>query len=98
MFNNPRFATRGICCEVDSFTQLSLWGLIDSLQIPKDYLQIFRLSSVNINGVMCQRITHEQEQPAYRNEIIIPYCDAVNLKIFCIDDGDHSTMLLASEY
>ncbi|MGN0679484.1 MAG: DUF960 family protein, partial [Oscillospiraceae bacterium] len=41
MFNNPRYATRGVNSEVPMLTQIILWGLIDSMEVAeKDYLQV----------------------------------------------------------
>lgn len=60
----------------------------------KDYLQVFRLQKTGQG----QRITHTQEQPPYSRELFVPCVDAVNAKLFVIDDGTHSTMLLAEEY
>ena len=45
-----------------------------------------------------QHITHTQEQPPYLYQMDVPCTDAVDAKIFVIDDGTHSTMLLAEEY
>ena len=45
-----------------------------------------------------QHIVHKQEQPPYRYELDVPCDDAVNAKVFVIDDLTHSTMLLAEEY
>ena len=61
----------------------------------KDYLQVFTLTKTPTG----QHIVHEQEQPPYRYELDVP-CDgdAVDAKVFVIDDLTHSTMLLAEEY
>lgn len=66
--------------------------MIDDLQgvIKLDYLQIFNLSD-NI-------ITHIQEQPEYKNTIKNPFTVLEPLKIFVIDNGIYSTMLLPKEY
>ncbi len=45
-----------------------------------------------------QKIIHEQEQPDYRKEYIVSADCSIDAKIFVIDAGDHSTMLLAEEY
>ena len=45
-----------------------------------------------------QHITHSQEQLPYHQELDVPCSDAVDAKIFVIDDTTHSTMLLAEEY
>ena len=39
-----------------------------------------------------------EEQPPYRYELDVPCDDAINAKVFVIDDLTHSTMLLAEEY
>ena len=45
-----------------------------------------------------QSITHTSEEPEYRMEYLIPSDALITEKLYIIDDGDHSTMLLASEY
>ncbi len=95
MFNNSHYATRGINAEIPLALQLVLWKMIDEMEVAKkDYLQVFILSSENGE----QKIVHEQEQPDYRKEYVFSGDCLVNAKIFVIDDGDHSTMLLAEEY
>ena len=60
----------------------------------QDYLQVFHLRQTATG----QHITHTQEQPPYQYALDVPCTDAVKAKIFVIDDGTHSTMLLADEY
>lgn len=98
MFQNNRYVTNGVMSEIEERTQLAMWSLIDHMSIPRDYLQVFHLSYVNINGMDMQRIIHEQEQPAFREVIVIPAYYPVLLDVFVIDDGCQSTMLLACEY
>ena len=38
------------------------------------------------------------EVPEYRMEYLLPSDSPINEKIYVIDDGTHSTMLLSSEY
>jgi hypothetical protein len=100
MFTNKRYITCGISSAIPDEIQLALWTMIDNLKastnIEVDYLQIFRLS--NQNGK--QKIIHRQEQPAYCNEILVAFIwnPVENAKIFVVDDGTHSTMMLAEEY
>ena len=95
MFQNQRYATSGINSELPLLTQIILWGLIDTMEVVrKDYLQVFLLSADGEN----QRIIHEQEQPEYRKEYLLPSENPVTAKVFVIDDESHSTMLLAEEY
>ena len=93
MFNNKRMITRRISSEVPLILQLAMWSMIDSMQVPKDYLQIFSLSVEDGK----QRIIHEQGQPEYRKEYLLdtPFLCA---KIYVIDDKTHSTMLFSDEY
>lgn len=95
MFKNKRFITCGVNNEIPLILQLSMWSLIDELKIPKDYLQIFELNESEGH----QKITHSQEQPTYKKEYLLK-TDApfIYAKIYVIDDGEHSTMLLSSEY
>ena len=100
MFTNKRYITCGIVNEIPDEIQLVLWIMIDNLRRSTsselDYLQVFWLSSQDGK----QKIIHSQEQPKYRNEILVALlCQPVEkAKIFVIDDGGHSTMLLAEEY
>ncbi len=50
------------------------------------------------DSASASRIVHEQEQPLYRYELDVPCDDAIDAKVFVIDDLTHSTMLLAEEY
>jgi len=94
MFNNKRYLTCGIDSTIPLEIQLFLWGCVEKLPAPKDYLQVFELKPV---GSM-QSITHSSEEPEYRVEYLFPADNPITEKVYVIDDGDHSTMLLASEY
>lgn len=100
MFKNGRFVTVGINTTVDFLLQVYLWNLIDQFdsRMIQDYLQVFDLSIVEKDNKKLQRIIHSQEEPEYRKEYILEFADPVETKIFVIDDGDHSTMLLDEEY
>ena len=94
MFNNQRYLTCGVDNTIPIELQLFLWGCVDQLPEERDYLQVFDLEQV---GTM-QSITHRSEQPEYRKVYLLPSESPITAKIYVIDDGDHSTMLLASEY
>jgi Staphylococcal protein of unknown function (DUF960). len=98
MFNCDRYITRGANCEIDGLTQIYMWKMIDDLEVEKDYLQVFHLSIAEKDGSQMQKIVHEQEQPEYKKEYVIPAANPVNTTVYVIDDEDHSTMLLSSEY
>ena len=94
MFENSRYLTRGVNADIPLELQLFMWDCIDRMPEPKDYFQVFELK--DIGGM--QHIVHFSEQPEYRMNYFIPMLKAVTAKIYVIDDGDHSTMLLAEEY
>ena len=89
-----RYITKGAQSEIPIELQIFMWNCIDSMPEPKDYLQIFRLSSSDGK----QMIVHEQEQPEYKKEYLLSLDKPVTAKVYVIDDGDHCTMLLADEY
>ena len=92
MFENQKFLTHGITAQLPLWMINMLWLMI--LTSEKDYLQVFTLTKTPTG----QHIVHEQEQPLYRYELDVPCDDAVDAKVFVIDDLTHSTMLLAKEY
>ena len=95
MFKNNRYITRGVQSRIPHDTQRLLWYLIDVLEIPEvDSYQFFTLTIENGK----QKILHEQEQPEYSMELRVEVSEPVTEKIYVIDDGENSTMLLAEEY
>ena len=94
MFNSNRYITKGVQENISLELQFFMWNCIDNLSEPKDYLQVFNLSVVG----SLQRITHTSENPEYKKEYLIPSEKPIPEKVYVIDDGDHSTMLLAEEY
>ena len=93
--NKGRYLTREVSAEIPPELQLFMWQAIDQMPQPKDYLQVFRLSVEN--GL--QVIHHSSEQPEFEMSYILAAADtAVIEKVYVIDDGEHCTMLLASEY
>lgn len=94
MFDNQKYITKGVSQQISIYLQIIMWNLINELEIEKDYLQVFELTSEN--GM--QKITHSQEMPPYEKSHLIKCEEPVTAKIFVIDDETHSTMLLAEEY
>ena len=94
MFDNNRYLTCGVDNAIPIELQLFLWNCVDELPEPRDYLQVFELSA---SGPM-QSIVHSSEEPEYRKVYMIPSDAPITEKLYIIDDGDHSTMLLANEY
>lgn len=99
MFDNPRYLTRGVNTNISLFLQMLLWDMIDEMQIEKDYLQVFKLIPIEIDGETVLKIVHTQERPPYECTVILSrLTQPIQEKIFVVDDGDHSTMMLAEEY
>jgi len=95
VFNNQKFLTRGVESEIPAWLVHLMWHMVLTMEVEdQDYLQVFTLTKSPTG----QHIVHEQEQPLYRYELDVPCDDAVNAKVFVIDDLTHSTMLLAEEY
>lgn len=95
MFNNQKFLTCGVMAEIPSWLANLMWHMVLTMEVEKkDYLYVFTLTKLPTG----QHIIHEQEQPLYRYELDVSCDDAVNAKVFVIDDRTYSTMLLADEY
>jgi hypothetical protein len=95
LFNNQRYITRGIEVTVPIWLQSLLWYAIETMEVEsKDHLQVFTITA----GSGRQKIIHAQEQPPYEHKYDFRTRDPITAKVFVIDDGDHSTMLLAEEY
>lgn len=98
MFENKRYLTKGIDSTVPILTQIKIWQAIDEMEVSKkDHLQVFHLRKINTKLGIRQKIIHRQE-PKYQRTFLIDVDKAVETKIFVIDDGANSTMLLADEY
>lgn len=94
MFNNRRYLTRGVQADIPFELQLFMWSCIDQLVETRDSFQVFKLEAVDEG----QKILHFSEQPEYKAEYIINSENPITAKVYVIDDGEHSTMLLAEEY
>ena len=94
MPDHNRYLTCGVDASIPREIQLFLWECVDSMPAPKDYLQVFDLEQVDC----MQSITHRSEEPEYRRVYLFPSDSPITEKLYIIDDGDHSTMLLSSEY
>ena len=94
-FQNKRFITKGVAENIEPILQLFMWQCIEEMPLSKDYLQVFDL--VIESGKA--KVKHSQEEPDYEKEYLLNVDTLFYVgKIFVIDDGTHSTMLLAEEY
>ena len=99
MFINQRYTTSGVTAKIPGEIILGLWIAIDnrrSYGAEMDYLQVFELFKKGDE----QKIIHSQEQPEYSFEMVLPFLapPVDDIKVFIIDNGKYSTMMLAEEY
>lgn len=100
MFYNARYMTKGVQNEIPFDVQLLLWSLIEALgnKMELDYLQVFKLETVELHGQKLQSVEHHQEKPEYRQKRNFRVTNPINMTVWAIDDGGYSTMLLPDEY
>lgn len=100
-FDGNKYITSGIEAEIPLAIQIMMF---ESLALMKrkagelDRLQVFRLTTTEKDGTFLLNIRHEQEIPEASMDYFMPVDEAVNAKVYIIDDVDHVTMLLAEEY
>lgn len=103
MFDSPRNVTKGVRSVLPSVLESFLWSLMDELcqsDHQLDYLQVFNLQEdKDSTGTPVQAIEHSQEEPEYKAiyNLYLPI-KPVDCKIYIIDSGSYTTMLLAEEY
>lgn len=104
-FSNQRFMTKNSSEKLPMELQMILLDLIEGARgkVKLDYLQIFRLSVAKkrkdpSKKGKWQRIVHEQEIPAYKMEIVIRSEEPVEGKVYVIDGGEYTTMMMAEDY
>jgi Staphylococcal protein of unknown function (DUF960) len=108
-FKGKRYATKGIIKSLDAKLLILMWRYLDhfiaSNKVEPDYLQIFKLQTVESTQGYQLSIRHEQEVPEFIHEEVLPFSIAkpIHEKVYVISDLDeegneYSTMLLASEY
>lgn len=101
-FTGDKYMTRGIKEELPAVLVGYMWGLIEerkkNVNVPMDYLQVFKLESQIEDNNEILMIKHSQEKPFYEDIHQLNYFTRVEGKIFVIDDGNHVTMMFAEEY
>ena len=105
MFSNNRYQTKGIKEYLPIELQIILWKQIDRSKAEGkelDYLQVFEIEELEPEEEQRRiSINHKQEVPPREETYTLEIpeeTELVSAKIFVVDDGSHSTMLLASEY
>jgi hypothetical protein len=99
---NNRYITKGANETLSIHLQLLIWNLIDTLEQDKsiklDYLQVFKFKHITGNEKCNLIITHSQEVSPYEKKYMFLVDNPINEKVYVIDDGKYTTMLLAEEY
>jgi hypothetical protein len=99
MFNNERYITPRVMTQLPLYLQNLIWYMVESMNVlEKDYLQVFELKGNKTGSEPSLQITHRQEEPYYESISVISMEFSLVLKIYCIDNGIYTTMLLAEEY
>lgn len=101
MFINDRYISKGVQQAIPLDLQILMWDCIDALQkqnIELDYLQIFTFIKKRIDDIFLQEIQHSQEMPKYIKTYRIFSNEPIDKKIYVIDNGGYSTMILPEEY
>lgn len=106
MFDNERYITKGIRSDIDEGIQIKIWNIIDRLKsmpnFSMDFLQVFELKKIRntleFNSCYNQEIIYFQEEPEYKENIFLKIDNPVDVKIYVIDDSEHTVMMKASEY
>ena len=75
--------------------RLFMWECIDRLNVPRDYLQVFKCTASDGK----QKLIHIQEETEYRREYLFNTDTPIFIgKIYVIDNEVYSTMMLSEEY
>lgn len=100
-FDSHRYITRGVADEIPIGIQMMLFESIEIMRekvSELDWLQVMKLEGITKDGISVLHILHEQEIPEGHIEYYLPYEFEGKQTVFVVDDIDHVTMLLASEY
>ena len=101
-FDKPKatYVTRGVAEKIPMSVQMLVWCVIEEAKTkvePMDYLQVFNIKCNTSEQRL--EIKHSQEAPDFFEKVMyMPFDTEIDEKIYVIDDIDHITMLLASEY
>lgn len=103
MFGSNRYITKGCNQELPMELIIFLWFRVDALKLESDgdmdYLQVFELKEITEPKVKSnQLVIHRAEQPEYLRTHAITVAEPITEKVYVIDSGEYSTMLLAREY
>ena len=100
-FGGKKYITRGVDSTIPLEIQLAMFSALTVMKNKAgelDYLQIFRLETIEKDGMLILHICHEQEIPETKLDYMTPVSEKITAKVYIIDDVEYVTMLLAEEY
>ena len=100
-FDSKRYITKGVLEEIPAVIQILLFQSIDIMREKVnelDWLQVMKLEGITQDGISLLHVTHNPEVPEGHVEYFLSFDFEGKQTIYVIDDVDHVTMLLSSEY
>lgn len=94
MYTGTKITSNQIAEIIPEWLQNLLWYSIETMIVTeKDHTQFFKLTCLIQDGVIKQRIVHQQQNPYYRKEEIIAVNRAIIAKVIVIDNVSQCFML-----
>jgi len=95
LFKGKKYITSKTVQTIPWIIILVLWEMVDSMMVKqKDYEQLFELYTTNQEQIIC----HMQQEHPYLYELELPCAKPVNAKLYIVDKGTYSIIMLADEY
>ena len=103
IFQNKAYMTAGFDRGIPDAIKRAIMDCIIELKdvdYDVDYLQVFNLVKVPVDGERKQKLTHTQEEPDRSDSyyINIPKDEMITEKVYVIDETEHHIFMLASDY
>ena len=90
-----RYITRGIQLTLPVELVMLIWQWLDEkMPVEKDYLQVINIAK----GASGTEVTISQEVPEYERKYVVSIELQEDYKLFCVEEADYQTLMLADEY
>ncbi len=95
MFQGKRYLTSRSVQTIPQVIILVLWEMVDGMRVKhKDREQLFELYATSQGQIIC----HMQQEHPYLYELELPCAKPVDAKVYIVDKGTYSIMMLADEH
>ncbi len=95
MFKGKRYLTSKTVQTIPWVIIMVLWEMVDGMRVKhKDREQLFELYATGQGQIIC----HMQQEHPYLYELELPCAKPVNAKVYIVDKGTYSIMMLEDEY